>query len=349
MTHSASKRRVSYGVVLVGALGIAVGCAKDGGIGPAADYSLSLTPAALTLIQGANAPTTVTISRTNFTGAVTLSLGNAPAGVTGSFDPAAPTGTSSTVMVGVGATAAPGVYNLRVDGTGSAGNRSTPFALTVTSSGGRAGALATVSAAYGYSCALDASGQAYCWGIGAELGAPTTETCTTQSSNYPCSTRPLAVSGGLTLAALTAAWSHTCALNTSGAAYCWGSNFGGQLGDGTIANRLVPTPVAGGLTFAALSAGYTHTCGVATSGAGYCWGGESGHIYGQLGDGTTTQRLVPTGVVGGLSFAAVSTGSWHTCGVTTSGAAYCWGENLFGELGDGTTTQRLVPTAVAFP
>src|SRR5206468_4061078 len=96
------------------------------------DYALSLTPAALTITQGATGTATVTITRTNFTGAVTLSLGGAPAGVTGAFNPAAPTGTSSTLTVSVGAAVAPGVYNLTVDGTATAGNRSTPLTLTVT-------------------------------------------------------------------------------------------------------------------------------------------------------------------------------------------------------------------------
>jgi hypothetical protein len=97
----------------------------------AADYSLSLNPAALTVVQGSNAPTAVTLTRSNFTGAITLSLGSAPAGVTGVFNPAAPTGTSSTLTVTVGAAVAPGVYNLTVDGTGTPGNRSTPLTLTV--------------------------------------------------------------------------------------------------------------------------------------------------------------------------------------------------------------------------
>ncbi len=101
-----------------------------------ADYVLSLNPAALSIAQSANGNTTVTLTRTNFTGAVTLSLGGAPAGVTGSFNPAAPTGTSSTLTVSVGASVTPGVYNLTVDGTGTPGNRSTPLTLTVTASGG---------------------------------------------------------------------------------------------------------------------------------------------------------------------------------------------------------------------
>src|SRR5207247_10822680 len=72
-------------------------------VGAAPDYALSLAPTALTIAQGATGTTTVTITRTNFTGAVTLSLGSAPTGVTGAFDPAAPTGTSPALTVPVGA------------------------------------------------------------------------------------------------------------------------------------------------------------------------------------------------------------------------------------------------------
>jgi uncharacterized membrane protein len=122
---------MSYGLVLVAAMALAIGCDDNGGPEVAADYTLSLTPAALTIAPGANGGTTVTITRANFTGAVTLSLGSAPAGVTGSFNPVAPTGTSSTLTVSVGAAVAPGVYNLTVNGTASAGNHSTPLTLTV--------------------------------------------------------------------------------------------------------------------------------------------------------------------------------------------------------------------------
>src|SRR5207249_11111580 len=97
----------------------------------APDDALSLSPAALTFVQGTTGTTTVTTLHAALPIAVTLSLGSAPAGVTGSFNPAAPTGTSSTLTVSVGAAVAPGAYNLTVDGTGTPGNRSTPLTLTV--------------------------------------------------------------------------------------------------------------------------------------------------------------------------------------------------------------------------
>jgi len=95
-------------------------------------FTLAIAPNVLSIRQGENATTTVTITRVNFGEGVTLSLGGVPAGVTGSFEPAAPTGTGSTLTVTVGATVTTGTYQLTVDGTASAGNQSTPLQLTVT-------------------------------------------------------------------------------------------------------------------------------------------------------------------------------------------------------------------------
>jgi alpha-tubulin suppressor-like RCC1 family protein len=163
----------------------------------------------------------------------------------------------------------------------------------------------------------------------------------------------VAVTGGLTFTAISGGSAHVCALDAGGAAYCWGWNVFGQLGDGTTTDRSSPTPVAGGLTFVKLSAGYASTCGLTADGTAYCWGSNE---YAQLGIGTLTgpescedQRpcsTVPVRVAGGRRWASVSVGQFHACAVTPAGVAYCWGSNVTGALGimtgDGTT-----PTAVA--
>ncbi len=95
----------------------------------------------------------------------------------------------------------------------------------------------------------------------------------------------------LGFAAVSAGGDHSCGVTTAGVAYCWGRNFSaGQLGDGTMTNRLTPVAVVGGLSFAAVSPRRSHSCGVTTAGDAYCWGLNN---FGQLGDGTTNQSSVP--------------------------------------------------------
>jgi alpha-tubulin suppressor-like RCC1 family protein len=97
------------------------------------------------------------------------------------------------------------------------------------------------------------------------------------------------VAGGLTFAQI-AAGGHSCGLDASGAAFCWGRNFDGRLGDGTTTPATNPVPVAGGITFLELSAGLRHTCGRDTSGTTYCWGNNP---EGQLGNPAVIQTSVP--------------------------------------------------------
>jgi len=203
--------------------------------------------------------------------------------------------------------------------------------------------FAAVSAGSSSTCGVTTRGAAYCWG-GNTSGALVNGTVN------GASTIPVPVSGGLTFATVSVGESHACAVTTAGTAYCWGANYGGELGNGTTTSSATPVLVSGGLAFTSVSAGYLHTCGLTTGGTAYCWGTND---YGESGaDTTATVITTPAPVSGGLTFAQVSAGARHTCGVTIRGAAYCWGLNASGELGNGTTTgpqQCSLPSGFSSP
>lgn len=145
---------------------------------------------------------------------------------------------------------------------------------------------------------------------------------------------------------VSAGESHTCGVTTDNRAFCWGSNAAGQLGDGTFNNDSMPVAVTGGLHFLQVSAGVSYTCGVTTDNRAYCWGQNA---FGRLGNGTiTTPSQRPVAVAGAHLFRQVVAGNLHTCGVTTSDEAYCWGNNKYGQLGDSSEfKQRVRPVKVA--
>ncbi len=135
---------------------------------------------------------------------------------------------------------------------------------------------------------------------------------------------------GLEFTSVSAGEGHTCGVTKTGAAYCWGSNYYGQLGNGATTDEATPVAVAGGLTFRTVSAGEELTCGITTAGAAYCWGSN---FYGELGNGTIADQPTPVAVAGGLTFLTLSAtggdgGGDFVCGVTTSNTAYCWGFEL---------------------
>jgi alpha-tubulin suppressor-like RCC1 family protein len=146
---------------------------------------------------------------------------------------------------------------------------------------------------------------------------------------------------------VTAGDFHTCALTSSGVAYCWGGNYYGQVGVGTVGGRVtVPTAVIGGHTFSSISAGRMHTCGIDTSGDAWCWGWD---VTGQLGAGVTgADRCsffstnepcsgTPLKIAGTVRFAEVVGSESTSCGRDIAGALYCWGAEIGGT--DGTDCQ----------
>ena len=163
--------------------------------------------------------------------------------------------------------------------------------------------------------------------------------------SYSCLRKPVRVNtDGIykpAFAMVSAGRYHTCGLTKIGRAYCWGDDYAGKLGNGILAGDS-PTPVAvetsgiGHPIFIQVTAGYLHSCGLTEAGIAYCWGDD---YMAQLGNGDALGgSLVPVPVdasvlSGGETFSQLTAGYFSTCGVTSTGAAYCWGWDDHGRLG----------------
>jgi alpha-tubulin suppressor-like RCC1 family protein len=191
-----------------------------------------------------------------------------------------------------------------------------------------------------HTCATTFANQVYCWGRNdrGQLGIGTT--------GISQRSLPTPAGGTLRFVQISAGMDHTCGVTSASTAYCWGNNSNGQLGDGTRGTRTAPVPVAGGRQFRQIIAGALHTCGVTPANQAFCWGSD---LYGQVGDGAAGagDHLLPAKVWGSQSWKRVIAGGNHTCGVTNSNKAFCWGRNSWGQLGTNSFTNRTTPTAVS--
>ena len=199
------------------------------------------------------------------------------------------------------------------------------------------GTWAAVAVGTAHVCAIRTDGTLWCWGSNSawQLG---TSAGSGQNS-------PTQVGDAL--------WSHvacgpssTCAVRSDGTLWCWGNDSSGQLGDGNKVGRSLPVQAPGdawqSVTMAGPSSDSIHTCAIRTDGTMWCWGRNSS---GELGDGTTVDRLSPVQVSDRWSQA--SAGSPMTCAIALDGNLSCWGNNYYGKLGLGFGANRLAPTRMA--
>ncbi|WKW13098.1 hypothetical protein Strain138_002413 [Pseudogemmatithrix spongiicola] len=243
--------------------------------------------------------------------------------------------------------------------------------------------FASISGGRNHHCGLTGGGTAYCWGLNGSgqvgngtvspgqgsFNAPTTVvggvtfarlerstgqvTCgiTADSTGYcwglthwgDTTGTPTIIPGGHKWIAIAASLSHACGIVADSTAYCWGQNTTGVLGDSSTVARATPGPVYGGHRFTRISTNQSQSCGVVANGDIYCWGAGAG---GQLGYGGTTSQTIPTRVAStGITFVDVSTVIGASCGLASTGQAYCWGNGTL--VGYGSTTNALTPTPVA--
>ncbi len=217
-------------------------------------------------------------------------------------------------------------------GDGTSLTRDRPTAVT-----GLGAGQAALGAGYLHGCAVGADGRVRCWGnnFDGQLGNG-------EFTNRLLPRRVVGLGGGIER--IGTGFQHSCAWSAAGGTRCWGDNTFGQLGNGDNAVSEVPVAVqqlADGS--GVLDGGVFHTCSLTASGGVKCWGQNS---FGQLGDGSTTDRNLPVAVSGLSSgVTALATGGFHTCALL-GGGLRCWGSNAFGQLGIGVTGDISVPTEV---
>lgn len=181
------------------------------------------------------------------------------------------------------------------------------------------------------------------WGSNADgqLGDGTTANSDNpRFAELPTSLRYTTVRTGLT----------SIALSTSGRVYGWGSNKYGQIGDGTTTSRKLPVRATKlrGVRVTALRGGDEFTMALTSTGKVLAWGNNAA---GQLGDGTTRNRLTPVRVKipKGATITAISTGFNNGLALTRTGRVLAWGGGAAGQLGDGTGKNRHTPVYVRLP
>jgi alpha-tubulin suppressor-like RCC1 family protein len=189
-----------------------------------------------------------------------------------------------------------------------------------------------------YGCGRRPNGTIWCWG---ENSSGQFGDGSANRSLLPI----IAAGSATTWTQVTTAGATSCGRRSDGTLWCWGRNGNGQVGDNSTSTRTTPVQTSGGYTdWTNVSNGEFNVCGVRANSTLWCWGANTS---GQVGDATTTARLVPTIASGGFTdWTESSIGSQFACGRRANGTLYCWGDNTFGQLGDGTTFPRTSPTLV---
>ena len=189
---------------------------------------------------------------------------------------------------------------------------------------------AELSAGEKHVCGRTTGGELWCWGENEsrQLGDGTT-------TDRPA---PVRTGNDSDWVLLNAGDDATCAIKADGTLWCWGY----MPGSGTIQDT--PTQVGTETTWATVDVGRYFACGTRTDGTAWCWGWND---FGQLGDGTKTERPSPVQVGTDSDWSSVTAGSQQACGLRTDGSAWCWGRNDFGAAGIGSSYgETLTPMPV---
>lgn len=184
-------------------------------------------------------------------------------------------------------------------------------------------------------CGLDDEGFAHCWGLNSsnhELGDPDVD----EDSATPVAvSAPEGKSSPVAFIELHHGRYHSCGLTALGEAYCWGTNWRGQLGDGTTNGRARPFEPLSGVKVTALGLGAHYTCALTAEETTYCFGDNE---HQQVEEGGAPRSELPAERFDETVFvpASFALGLRHGCALDADDRAHCWGSNEYGQLGRPT-------------
>ena len=206
--------------------------------------------------------------------------------------------------------------------------------------------VVSIDSGSGASCGILDNGNVMCWGNNNNGQLGDGKTC-----GNTCSS-PVNISvSGITdrdFVAISVGYRHSCGVLDDGRAMCWGNALYGRLGNSQAADTDFTSPVfvSSADNFVSVSSGKDHTCGIIDNGNALCWGSAAD---GKLGNGASSGSYsTPAALNLNESFALISAGESHTCGIINDGTMYCWGSAADGKLGNGVSSGSYsTPAAVS--
>jgi len=253
-------------------------------------------------------------------------------------------------------------------GDNSTTGSTTPTAVKAESGTGTLQNVASISAGGSQSCAVLSNGTARCWGANShgQLG-------TGDQVEYHIPTRVKGADGDEELANVAKleigqgldrqttfsnpgnlqelnTANRTCALLNDGQVSCWGDNYHGQLGNGSLTNSNRPAPVSNLDNVTELAMSRAGACAISQDSRVRCWGINANGMLGRNEIGAGSRPTIVEGISdasaitsGGIGLAKTAS---FSCALSKEGLASCWGHNNKGQLGTGSSDDSWEPTPI---
>ena len=210
--------------------------------------------------------------------------------------------------------------------------------------------FAAIAAGRNFTCGVTTDHAAYCWGSGStgQLAQLVADRC--GAAQEMCARQPLRIPN-VQASAIAAGARHACAIDTIGAAYCWGFNLLGETGSTDYGSTVfAPRRQVAAVPFVTIGAGESFTCALAADSKVYCWGAANRGELGRAGAACSSVYIItnlcsatPASVNASETFTSLAVGNSHSCAITSSGDALCWGDNGQGQLGTRDFVNRTAP------